>query len=218
MTDKIKLAEELLEEYHDEKEKGLPHYSQKQIAVIIKKSTGSSISQQTLSRWDRTDMSEEAREVRLSHRIWNSLLEMWMENEVHGLVFYGRLHHESIGSKVIQRYIDKRFEVRVNPDWIVDWKHRHHLVSHFAKFASENELTEAAVTGVAEVIQQIRFLFKFHNLKASQLYAVDKMYVGSKILPSREIGPKGLCVFPDSLLLNLVIPLFLSPEYNYLIF
>lgn len=195
LAERLELVEELMEEYHEEKDQGLPHYSQNQIASIVKKTTGSSISQQTISRWDRTDMSKEAREMRLSHRIWNSLLERWMENEVHGLVFYGRLHHKSVGSKLIQSYIDKRFEVHVHPDWIVDWKKRHHLVSHSARFASTTELTEAAFNGVVELIQNIRYLFKYNHLKPSQLHAIDKIYIGSKNLANQEIGPKGLCDF-----------------------
>ncbi len=192
LNEKIELAEELLEEYHDSLRHGDLHYSQRQIASIVKKTTHSNISQQTISRWDRTDISKESRDLRLSHRVWNSALEKWMEKEVHGLVFYGRLFHEATGSKIISRYIDKRFGVAVRPDWITDWEHRHHLVSHFARFAPESELTTIAVDGMIEVIKNIRFLFHLNQLKPSQLYAVDKMYIGSKILTSREIGPQGL--------------------------
>jgi hypothetical protein len=110
LEEKIQLAQELLAESHEDKDAGQRHLSQRQIAIIVSKTTNSYVSQQTVSNWNKADLSKEARSNRLERRVWNKVLLEWMEMEVVGLVFYGCLHHLDTSTAVVIQYIRKRFE------------------------------------------------------------------------------------------------------------
>jgi len=62
--EQIELVKELLDEREQAIAHHRPHFSQRQIANIVSKTTGSSISQQSVSRYSSQDMSIEARRRR----------------------------------------------------------------------------------------------------------------------------------------------------------
>jgi hypothetical protein len=190
--DKIELAEDLLDEYNEAVGRGQhPPFSQAQIARIVSKSTGSSISQQSISRYNAQDMSPKARAERKAG-LGHPLLQHWMENECGGLVFYGALHHKLVDTELLQSHIEKRWHHKVNHQFISDLKKRLNISSQRVRFSSEAETNEQTLYDIASVIERIQYLVSIQGVKPEQIYAVDKMFVKDKPGGTTGLGPKGL--------------------------
>lgn len=192
--EQIELVKELLDEREQAIAHHRPHFSQRQIANIVSKTTGSSISQQSVSRYSSQDMSIEAREEREKHRQWNQKLELWQKNEVAGMVFFGNLFHKNVDTQIVMSYIWKRFEVHVSPDWVSDWMVAMHLSSRKVRYASASEMNQQTYDDMISFQESIKYLTEIQKVGPEQIYFVDKMYVGDKPKHGvNNIGPKGLC-------------------------
>jgi len=123
-------------------------------------------------------MSIEAREERKEHRKGNKKLELWQQNEVAGMVFFGNLWDKNVDTQTVISYIWKRFEVQVSPDWVSDWMVAMHLSS-----LSPSRLLSVWNLKAAEKYE------KYHRKQLEQ-YLWRRRMVGKKIsaLPGR-IGP-----------------------------
>ncbi len=177
----------LLEEYNEAIDKGLQTpYSQSQIARIVSKSTGLSISQHTVSRYNQMDMSHEARLERDEHQVHHLLLP-WQENECGGLIFYGALHHKFIDSSILQTHI-------YSPSYISDLVKKLHISFQRARMAYESETNTQTLFDIKQV-ERVHYLLNVSGVQPKQIYTVDKIFVKDKPSALLGLGPKGLYIF-----------------------
>lgn len=189
-----KKALKLLRERHLNLDESDPAYLS--LRDIAKQVGG--VSHQLLSVWSRQDMNDTAIIQRAQHRVWNALLTDHQERLLAGMLFYRSIRDLNTTTGLVITFCRRHFGVEVNPSWVTRWKHKMHFSSQRIVAASTVEFLPDKLEDSIKLVRTIRAKLASGKLSPSQLYAVDKMYIGDQPTHAVQIAPKGLYAIRDA--------------------
>lgn len=149
-------------------------------------------SKQTIANWIRCKKRGDDPSKKVQQHPKNRLLTEYEETVVAGYITARSLNFFSTNTVYVRLFMQEHFGINPHQSWISRWAKRNHL----SWKAVQRRNTNRKLSHVRHEIKT--FLQELHNLNKErhQIVCIDKSYVQTQQLQTRELAPRGRSVSP----------------------